>query len=113
MEKIKVGFIGCGNMGGALALAVSKAQGSEILLTDALCEKAEAMAQKTGGKVVTTEDVAKTAKYIFLGVKPQVLASVLEEIAPILKSRQDDFCLVSMAAGVKIQKIIDDIQKNS
>lgn len=104
MEKIKVGFIGCGNMGSALAVAVSKAQGSEILLTDALCEKAELMAQKTGGTVTTTEDIAKTAKYIFLGVKPQMMADLINEIAPVLKQRKDRFILVTMAAGIKIAK---------
>ena len=104
MEKIKVGFIGCGNMGGALAVAVSKAQGSEILLTDALCEKAEAMARKTGGTVTTTEDIAKTAKYIFLGVKPQMMSELIDSIVGILKGRSDKFILVTMAAGIKISR---------
>ena len=104
MEKIKVGFIGCGNMGGALAVAVSKAQNTEILLADTFKEKACEMAQKTGGIVSDTLAVAKNAKYIFLGVKPQMMADLMAEIAPILKARQDRFILVTMAAGIKIAK---------
>ena len=104
---LKIGFIGVGNMGGALANAASKSKGAEILVTDYDKEKAATVASKIGAKATDTEHVCKTAKYIFLGIKPQVLPSVLSDIAPILKSRTDDFCLVSMAAGVKIQKIID------
>lgn len=107
MEKIKVGFIGCGNMGGALAVAVSKTDNTEILLADAMAEKADSMAQKTGGTVADTLSVAKTAKYIFLGVKPQMMADLIDEIAPVLKERQDRFILVTMAAGIKIAKFND------
>jgi pyrroline-5-carboxylate reductase len=107
MEKIKVGFIGCGNMGGALAVAVSEAQNTEILLADTFKEKAEELSQKTAGTVTTTENIAKTAKYIFLGVKPQMMADLMEEIAPILKERHDRFILVTMAAGIKIAKFND------
>ena len=54
--------------------------------------------------------VAKTAKYIFLGVKPQVLSDVLKIIAPILNMRADRFVLVTMAAGVKLSRITEVLQ---
>ncbi len=105
MEKIKVGFIGCGNMGGALAKAVSSSNKSEILLADALNQKACELANQIGAKADSVENIAKTCKYIFLGVKPQVMTDVLSGIADILKSREDRFILVTMAAGIKIAKI--------
>ncbi len=104
MEKIKVGFIGCGNMGGALAMAVSKAENTQILLADTFHEKAEDMAQKPAGAVTTAKNIAQTAKYIFLGVKPQMMGDLIAEIAPTLKARTDRFILVTMAAGIKITK---------
>ena len=105
MEKIKVGFIGCGNMGGALAKAVNKSGLCDILLADKDAEKANALACETGGSFVSVEAIAKTAKYIFLGVKPQVMADLMNDIADILKSRTDRFLLVTMAAGIKISAL--------
>lgn len=106
---LKIGFIGVGNMGGALCSAAAKAENVEILVTDYDKNKSDSVAKKTGGVSTTTEQICKTAKYIYLGVKPQVLPLVLMEISPILKERTDEFCLVSMAAGVKIEKIIADL----
>ena len=102
MEKIKVGFIGCGNMGSALAKAVSKSGLWDILLTDVDIEKANALAISINGKTVSLEEIALTAKYIFLGVKPQMMADLIDSIKDLLKSRKDKFILVTMAAGIKI-----------
>ncbi len=93
-------------MGGALARAVRKnADGKDILLANKDAEAAEKLAAELGSTVGDNVCVAKSCKYIFLGVKPQVLPVVLEEIAPVLSSRKDRYILVSMAAGVKIEKI--------
>ncbi len=102
MEKIKVGFIGCGNMGGALAKAVAKSGLCEILLTDVDKEKAQNLANEVSGSVVTAEQIATEAKYIFLGVKPQMMAELIDSIVGCLKGRSDRFILVTMAAGIKI-----------
>ena len=97
------GFIGCGNMGGALASAVAKSDlEKEILLCDACTEKVEALAGKIGGRAVMLDELVRTATYIFLGVKPQGFEGLFDVIRPTLKSRQDRFVLVSMAAGVSI-----------
>ena len=103
---IKFGFIGCGNMGGALATAVAKAVGGEnLLLCDAFAEKAEALAATLGAKTADAKTLAKTCDYIFLGVKPQGFSAMLDEIRPVLTERKDDFALVSMAAGLSIWAI--------
>jgi len=104
--KTTFGFIGCGNMGGALASAVAKSVGGEsLLLCDAFSEKAEALAKSCGASVASTRDAAKESDYLFLGVKPQGFETLLEEIAPVLKQRPDDFVLVTMAAGVSISAV--------
>lgn len=107
---MKIGFIGCGNMGGALARAVSKAQDNDIFLADAFLEKANELANQIGGRVCDNDTIASECKYIFLGVKPQMMAELLKSIAPILKSRKDRFILVTMAAGIKISKFNDMLE---
>ena len=100
------GFIGCGNMGGALATAVAKAIGGEnLLLCDAFAEKAEALAKALGAKATDVKTLATECDYIFLGVKPQGFSAMLDEIRDTLKARTDAFVLVSMAAGLSIWAI--------
>ena len=100
------GFIGAGNMGGALAKAAAKAIAPEdITLADQLTEKAEALASQLGCNTATAEAVAEKCGFIFLGVKPQVMSIMLSQVAPALAARKDGFVLVSMAAGVCISDI--------
>ena len=69
MEKI--GFIGVGNMGGALAQAVLRAADAKnVLVSSRTAEKAEAFAAKYGGTATDNRTLAETASVIFLGVKP-------------------------------------------
>ena len=101
---IKVAFIGCGNMGGALALSAAKS-GCSLMLADPDSAKMQSLADVTGGKASTNEVCAKTAQYIFMAVKPQIIGAVLKDMAPILKERTDSYVIVSMAAGVQIATI--------
>ena len=104
MKKYTFGFIGTGNMGGALAKAAAKST-KDILLTDKNEETGKALGKKLGVDFGSNSMVAQQCKYIFLGVKPQIMALMLSEIAPVLKERTDDFVLVSMAAGLEINTI--------
>lgn len=45
-----IGFIGCGNMGGAIAKAVAKT-GANILLSDTFKEKASSLATEIGANI--------------------------------------------------------------
>ena len=100
------GFIGAGNMGGALARCAAKAlKSQDILLADQCAEKAAALAAEIGCQTADTAAVAKSCGYIFLGVKPQVMEHMLASIAKVLAQRTDSFVLVSMAAGVSIADI--------
>lgn len=100
------GFIGCGNMGGALCSAAAKAiDPKRIYASDFIGEKAKKLCESTFANASDNEYIAKNCKYIFLGVKPQVMAQTISEIAPFLKARTDRYILVSMAAGVSIKAI--------
>ncbi len=104
---ITAGFIGCGNMGGALASAAAKSIGGKyILLSDFMKDKADALAAKLSAHSEDNKTIAENCKYIFLGVKPQVIFDTIKEIAPILRKRKDRFVVVSMAAGISIEAIL-------
>ena len=82
------GFIGVGNMGGALARAVCcKCPPERVLLSNRTAAKAEALARELGCAAADNEAVARSCKYIFLGVKPQMLGELLPRFAPIWKER--------------------------
>ena len=103
----KYGFIGCGNMGGALALAVAKTvSGENIYLANKTVKKAEDLASKFGGKVSDNESIAKDCDVIFLGVKPQMMEGMLADIKSVLTARNPgDYVLVTMAAALTIEDI--------
>ena len=98
------GFIGTGNMGGALAKAAAKS-GRRMILCNRTAEKARSLASELGCACGSNEDAAQNSRFIFLGVKPQMMADMLDGIAPVLAARKDRFVLVSMAAGLTMEKI--------
>ena len=108
MATYKFGFIGTGNMGSAIARAVCRAVSpDEVALSNRTCAKAEVLAGELKCTATDNITVAREAKYIFLGVKPQGIKGLLDSITPFLAARQDHFILISMAAGVSIKQIQD------
>ena len=101
------GFIGTGNMGGALARAAAKAveDRRDLVFANRSRIKAEALANELGASVSDNETVARTCDYILLGVKPQLMGEVLSALSPILKERTAPFVLISMAAGLTVAQI--------
>ena len=99
----RFGFIGVGNMGGALAKAVSKST-KQILLCDLDAAKAAELSRQLGCEFGDSRTVAAECEYVFLGVKPQMMAEMLEEVKESL-CENPDVILVSMAAGLSIATI--------
>lgn len=100
------GFIGCGNMGGAIARSVVQVVGPEqVLLANHTHEKAEHLAQELGCKAVTNAQAAQ-CDFLFLGVKPHLMTAVLADLRPHLQLHPNTI-LVSMAAGLTTQQIRD------
>lgn len=104
----KLGFIGVGNMGGALlSAAVKNCDAKNIIIADHNQEKADILAKELGCNTSSNQEIAKSAKFIFLGVKPQVMKEMCESIKDVLNQRNDRFVLISMAAGLKQEDILD------
>ena len=98
---MKYGFIGCGNMGGAIAKALAKTT-NDFLITDR-SGKARKLAEDLGCVYGTSTQIAETCQRIFLGVKPQMMAGVLAPLAPVLAQHQP--LLITMAAGLSMEQI--------
>ena len=78
-----IGFLGCGNMGGAIARAVCKAADPQnVYLANRTAAKAEALAAELGCNTTTNAEVAGRSDLIFLAVKPQ-----MKVIGPRFKDR--------------------------
>lgn len=105
-----VAFIGCGNMGGALAQAACRAiNPAEIVLANRTPEKAAELAQTLGCASVSSNEAAvRSAKYIFLCVKPQFFTGLAAELTPVLldcHKKGEDKVLISIAAGLTLDTL--------
>lgn len=102
---MKIGFIGTGNMGGALARAAATG-GHTLLLANRTPAKAAALAKELGGTVCPNAEAAETAELLFLGVKPQGLPGLAGELAPVLQARRGNApVVVSMATAVTLREL--------
>ena len=94
-KSIRIGFFGAGKMAEGILCAVEDK--SSVIMAEKVPARAEEL--KTKYPVAVTDDlkeVAKSAKIVFLSVKPQDVAAVAAEVKPLLKSTQ---ILVSIVAG--------------
>lgn len=98
---MKYGFIGCGNMGGAVARALRLATG-DIAVTDR-SGKAKRLAAELDIAYLDNAAIAEQCERIFLAVKPHMMADVLRELRPVLATRKP--VLITMAAGLTMDKI--------
>ena len=98
---MKYGFIGCGNMGGALAKALSCST-TDILLS-APSPNTRDLARELGCVVGDNETAAWECERLFLAVKPQMMEAVLRPLAPILRQKKP--LLITIAAGLQMDTI--------
>ncbi len=95
------GFLGCGNMGGAIAARLSQST-KEITVSDR-SGRAKALASELGIAYSDNIGVATNCDCIFLAVKPQMLGEVLKPLKPMLALRRP--LLVSMCAGIELAQV--------
>lgn len=109
---MRVGFIGCGNMGQAMLVGMlesGEVKADEIIVYDKMSAAKEALGTKYGVKLADSNvEVVQGADLIFLAVKPVVYEIVLEEIKEVIQSEQ---ILVSIAPGKTLAWLEDIIGK--
>lgn len=103
LENKKIGFIGGGAMAEALIRGLLMAKlvlPSQVHITDISRARLEYL-EKTFSVVTgfDSQEVARTADILFLTVKPQIINSVLDIIAPVVSKNT---IIISIAAGVTI-----------
>ena len=102
----KVGFIGAGNMAGALIKGVMSAglyARDEIVASDAVPGQLRRVTRRYG--IAGTRDnqaLVRRAETVVLAVKPQILDAVLAEIRPAVTPAKR---FVSIAAGVPLKRL--------
>ncbi|MGE0683781.1 MAG: pyrroline-5-carboxylate reductase [Candidatus Binatia bacterium] len=102
----KIGFLGAGNMAGALIkgmLSAKRYRPQDIIVSDIQPEQLRKVKRlyKVDG-VKSNQIVVREAQTIVLAVKPQILAQVLEEIRPEVTKQK---LFISIAAGVPLQRL--------
>ena len=98
---MKYGFIGCGNMGGAIAKALSIST-KDIALADR-SGKGKILADQLGITYSDNATIAANCDRIFLGVKPHMMKDCLAKLQTSFAERKP--LLITMAAGLEIQQI--------
>jgi pyrroline-5-carboxylate reductase len=106
MKTTRIGFLGAGNMAGALiaGLLGSKVVGSDqIRVADPRSGRLDELRAAHGVEGhATNADVVRWANVVVLSVKPQVLPQVLAECGALIGSAH---LVVSVAAGVPIRSV--------
>ena len=98
---MKYGFIGCGNMGGAIARALRKAT-PDIFLSDP-SDRTAAFAEELGCQYGDNVTAAKSCDRLFLAVKPQIMEAALAPMAATLREKKP--LIITIAAGIEISRI--------
>lgn len=106
---INVGFIGAGNMGFAIMKGVSQSDlccevkmyatspAIKLYAFDPDNEKINRLSEYGVTPCASEAEIMKKCQYIFLAVKPQILESILNEIAPYVSP---EHIIVSICAGI-------------
>ena len=112
MKNLKetIGFIGAGNMATALisGLVNSNQSASKIIASSPEQEHLEKLSNNFGIKTTNNNlEVVEVANIVILAVKPNIVQAVIDEIKDLVINK--DILIISIAAGVKIEKIESQI----
>lgn len=106
MQNKRIGFVGAGNMAGALIkglLAAHRVRAEQIFASDISTERLTQLQAAHGiGTLSDNSKLVAQSDVVVLAVKPQVLKSVLGSLSSSIRS---DTLLISIAAGVPIRTI--------
>ena len=98
---MKYGFIGCGNMGGAIARALSR-QTTDIMISDP-SPNAKVLAEELGAVYTDNETLVSSCDRVFLAVKPQMMKGMMAPLQPLFAEKKP--LLITIAAGLEIAQI--------
>jgi pyrroline-5-carboxylate reductase len=106
MENLTIAFIGGGNIASSMigGLIANGIKPEKLLAADSDKIQQQLISEKFGIRVFDVNcDAAKEADVIIFAVKPQVMRTVVKEIAENIKL--ENKLILSVAAGIKLQSI--------
>ncbi len=93
---MNIGLIGCGNM----ARAMARGWGRPVLCFDPVAERAQALAQETGGEALgSNAEVSARADLVVLCHKPAQLERIAADVVPAAKA------VASILAATSLSKL--------
>jgi pyrroline-5-carboxylate reductase len=108
LENLQVGFVGGGNMGEALIKGLIEASllsPSQLHVFDVSSARMEHLGAAYNISLKNSiQELVRASTVIVLAVKPQVMSSVLAELAPHLSHQP---LVISIAAGVSMLKLAE------
>lgn len=100
---MNIGFIGTGNMGGAIIRTLSEVENLTVYGLNQTRKKLEELAKETGlVPCDSIEELTTKSDFIVLAVKPQQVKGIWSKMVPALTK---DKCLVSIAAGLTLNSL--------
>lgn len=106
-----IGFIGCGNMGSAIIKGITEAKvidSNMIFAFDTYAPSVDKAVKEYGiTKCGSAKEIVMNSDFVVLAVKPNRIASVLEEINFELENK--DTVIISIAAGKTLEFIRDNL----
>lgn len=103
---MNIGFIGSGNMGGAIIKAVATQSSHTLYVYDKDTAKLNSLASEYSVNAAgNIAEIVEKAQVIFICVKPVAIAAVLQDIKNSLGYKMRTY--VSIAAGVKVNVFTD------
>jgi pyrroline-5-carboxylate reductase len=100
MPDCQLGVIGAGNMAEAVLRGVIRGNllpHGAIIASDPVFDRRQNMARNVGVTCVQSNLIPAACPRVLLAVKPQTMAQVLEEIAPVVRA---EATVISIAAGI-------------
>ena len=102
-----IGFIGCGNMAGAIIgglVSSGKVKGENVIASDGFSKGLENCKKKYGIRTSLNDNltVAREADILFLAVKPNVYFNVIDEIKNDIK---ENVVIVTIAAAISMDSV--------
>ncbi|MCD8028600.1 MAG: pyrroline-5-carboxylate reductase [Erysipelotrichaceae bacterium] len=99
----KLGFIGMGNMAGAIACGVAQSgflKGDEMIAFDIVSSQLDKLDPYHIQKASNEKEVIEKSDIVFIGVKPQVVEAVIAPLKEALRNK----AIISIVLGYDFQK---------
>ena len=102
----KIGFVGCGNMGGAIVSGLISSgfkKPEDIIISEISEELVESLKEKLNVEATTdNKEVARKADVLFIAVKPNMYKKVVDQIKSELTREK---LIITIAAGITIENM--------